>query len=125
MKSKLVALTLSVALAISGTGLAAADSVGPDTADAPMPDDSMDPTDDAATDDPADDDAENATRLTADESFTMSVGENTTVVEDEPTRITADDSFTLDFSTATLEPVDDGLLLVELPDADDDGADDA
>jgi hypothetical protein len=119
MRSKLIALTLAVALAVSGTGLAAAGSVSPDTADAPMPDDSADTPDVAATDDPADDDTANATRLTADESFTMSVGENTTVVEDDPTRITAEDSFTRDLSPGVIESVGDALFVVEIDDEND------
>jgi hypothetical protein len=117
MKSKLIALALAVALAVSGTGLAAAGSVSPDPADAPTPDDSTDAADDAATDAPADDDTANATRLTAEESISMSVGENTTVVEDDPVRITADDSFTLDLSSGEIESAGDGLFVIELPDA--------
>jgi hypothetical protein len=134
MRSKLIALTLAVALAVSGTGIAAAGSVSPDTADAPTPDDSTD----AADDDPADD-AENrtflTTNLTTNESVTMWGGENTTVtmwggenttvLSDEVIRITADDSFTLDLSSGEIESAGDDLYVIELPDVTDDGADEA
>jgi hypothetical protein len=108
MRSKLIALTLAVALAVSGTGIAAAGSVSPDTTDAPTPENDTDTTDDA----------ENATRLTTDE-FTMWGGENTTVVEDDPIRLTADGSFTVDFSSGEIESAGDGLFVIELPDATD------
>lgn len=113
MRSKPIALTLAVALAVSGTGIAAAGSVSPDTADAST-----------SETDTADDDTANATRLTADESFTMSVGENTTSASDDPIRIAADDSFTLDLSPGAIESVGDGLYMIELSDVTDDGADD-
>jgi len=121
MQSKLVALTLAVALAVSGTGLAAA-SVGPDTTDVPTPDDTDATVHDGTTDgnaadgNAADGGTANATRLTADESVSMSVGENSTVVDDDPIPLTVDESVTLNLSAGRTESVGDGLFVIELPD---------
>jgi len=116
MQSKLVALTLAVALAVSGTGLAAA-SVSPDTTDVPTPDDTDATVHDGTTDGNATDGGTaNATRLTADESVSMSVGENSTVVDDDPIPLTVDESVTLNLSAGRTESVGDGLFVIELPD---------